>query len=131
MPAASNDRSGDGFSFILKLADRRTLCWRGVFRRSFKERVLIIGAGEVGHTLAAKIAAHPEYRIDLIGFLDDGEPRRNGHGAMKDGFVGFSTARIAGTTGGRTRRQIVDDTALHLRNAARRGAKRAAKSPGV
>ena len=33
-------------------------------RRSFKERVLIIGAGEVGHTLAAKIAAHREYRID-------------------------------------------------------------------
>ncbi|NLE23136.1 MAG: sugar transferase [Actinobacteria bacterium] len=48
-------------------------------RRSFKERVLIIGAGEVGHTLAAKIAAHPEYRIELVGFLDDGEPRHNGH----------------------------------------------------
>lgn len=48
-------------------------------RSSFKERVLIIGAGEVGHTVAAKVAAHPEYRIDLIGFLDDGEPRRNGH----------------------------------------------------
>ena len=42
--------------------------------------MLIIGAGEVGHTLAAKIAAHPEYRIELVGFLDDGEPRRNGHG---------------------------------------------------
>jgi exopolysaccharide biosynthesis polyprenyl glycosylphosphotransferase len=47
-------------------------------RASFKERVLIIGAGEVGHTLAAKIAAHPEYRIEVVGFLDDGEPRRNG-----------------------------------------------------
>jgi exopolysaccharide biosynthesis polyprenyl glycosylphosphotransferase len=47
-------------------------------RASFKERVLIIGAGEVGHTLAAKIAAHPEYRIKVVGFLDDGEPRRNG-----------------------------------------------------
>ena len=46
-------------------------------RRSFKERVLIIGAGEVGHTLAGKIAAHPEYRISLVGFLDDGEPRSN------------------------------------------------------
>jgi exopolysaccharide biosynthesis polyprenyl glycosylphosphotransferase len=50
-------------------------------RASFRERVLIIGAGEVGHTLAAKIAAHPEYRIELIGFLDDGEPRRNGSAA--------------------------------------------------
>ena len=45
-------------------------------RPSFQERVLIIGAGEVGHTVAAKIAGHPEYRIDLLGFLDDGEPRQ-------------------------------------------------------
>jgi exopolysaccharide biosynthesis polyprenyl glycosylphosphotransferase len=48
-------------------------------RASFQERVLIIGAGEVGHTLAAKISNHHEYRIKLVGFLDDGEPRRNGH----------------------------------------------------
>jgi exopolysaccharide biosynthesis polyprenyl glycosylphosphotransferase len=47
-------------------------------RTSFQERVLIIGAGEVGNTLAAKIACHPEYRIRLVGFLDDGEPRVNG-----------------------------------------------------
>ena len=57
-------------------------------RRSFKERVLIIGAGEVGHTLAAKIAAHPEYRIELVGFLDDGEPRRNGHGGAAVPVIG-------------------------------------------
>ncbi len=50
-------------------------------RPSFHERVLIVGAGEVGHTVAAKIAGHPEYRIDLVGFLDDGEPRHNGHEA--------------------------------------------------
>jgi exopolysaccharide biosynthesis polyprenyl glycosylphosphotransferase len=61
-------------------------------RPSFQERVLIIGAGEVGHTVAAKIAGHPEYRIDLIGYLDDGEPRHNGRegpplpviGALRD-----------------------------------------------
>ena len=47
-------------------------------RPSFHERVLIIGAGQVGHSVAAKIAGHREYRIDLVGFLDDGEPRRNG-----------------------------------------------------
>jgi len=57
-------------------------------RRSFKERVLIIGAGEVGHTLAAKITAHPEYRIELIGFLDDGEPRRNGRSVPKMSVIG-------------------------------------------
>ncbi len=49
-------------------------------RPAFQERVLIIGAGEVGHTIAAKISAHPEYHIKLVGFLDDGEPRRNGDG---------------------------------------------------
>jgi exopolysaccharide biosynthesis polyprenyl glycosylphosphotransferase len=47
-------------------------------RSSFKERVLIVGAGEVGHALAAKIEAHAEYRIQLVGFLEDGEPLRNG-----------------------------------------------------
>jgi exopolysaccharide biosynthesis polyprenyl glycosylphosphotransferase len=57
-------------------------------RASFRERVLIIGAGEVGHTLAAKIAAHAEYRIELVGFLDDGEPRRNGTSAPAIPVIG-------------------------------------------
>ena len=35
-------------------------------RAAFQERVLIIGAGEVGHTLAAKIGKHAEYRICLL-----------------------------------------------------------------
>jgi exopolysaccharide biosynthesis polyprenyl glycosylphosphotransferase len=51
-------------------------------RASFVERTLIIGAGEVGHTLAAKIVKHPEYRLRLVGFLDDGEPRRGKHGHL-------------------------------------------------
>lgn len=51
-------------------------------RAAFTERTLIIGAGEVGHTLAAKIAKHPEYRLDLVGFLDDGEARRGNNGAV-------------------------------------------------
>ena len=55
----------------------RAVVWR---RPAFAERVLIVGAGTVGHTLAAKIAKHPEYRIDLIGFLEDGEPMPNGTG---------------------------------------------------
>ena len=57
-------------------------------RGSFQERVLIIGAGEVGHTLAAKIDKHPEYRIELVGFLDDGEPRRNGDGGPPVPVIG-------------------------------------------
>ncbi len=49
-------------------------------RESFAERTLIVGAGEVGHTLVDKIAKHPEYRLEVVGFLDDGEPLRNGNG---------------------------------------------------
>ncbi len=76
-------------------------------RRSFKERVLIIGAGEVGHTLAAKIAAHREYRIDLIGFLDDGEPRRNGHGGPEVKVIGALDDLDAIVAGQRVDRVIV------------------------
>jgi exopolysaccharide biosynthesis polyprenyl glycosylphosphotransferase len=50
--------------------------------------VLIIGAGEVGHTLAAKIGKHAEYRMKLVGFLDDGEPRRNGNGGAHVPIIG-------------------------------------------
>ena len=57
-------------------------------RAAFKERVLIIGAGEVGHTLAAKIGKHAEYRMKLVGFLDDGEPRRNGNGHVRVPIIG-------------------------------------------
>src|SRR5450756_2486057 len=57
-------------------------------RPAFQERVLIIGAGEVGHTMAAKISKHPEFHIKLVGFLDDGEPRRNGSGGPHLPVVG-------------------------------------------
>jgi len=57
-------------------------------RPAFQERVLIIGAGEVGHTVAAKISKHPEFRIKLVGFLDDGEPRRNGDGGPPVPVIG-------------------------------------------
>src|SRR5665811_668764 len=57
-------------------------------RAAFQERVLIIGAGEVGHTLAAKIGKHREYRMKLVGFLDDGEPRGNGNGGAHVPVIG-------------------------------------------
>jgi exopolysaccharide biosynthesis polyprenyl glycosylphosphotransferase len=63
----------------------RLLLWS---RESFQERVVIVGAGEVGHTVAAKIGKHPDYRIRLVGFLDDGEPRRNGHGGANTPLIG-------------------------------------------
>ncbi len=35
------------------------------------QQTLIVGAGEVGQTLARKIRKHPEYNLSLVGFLDD------------------------------------------------------------
>jgi len=46
--------------------------------KGFRERTLIIGAGSVGQTVAAKMANHPDYCCDLVGFLDDGQPRAIG-----------------------------------------------------
>ena len=57
-------------------------------RATFDERVLIIGAGQVGHSVAAKFAKHPEYRAKLVGFLDDGEPLANGDGGPPARILG-------------------------------------------
>jgi exopolysaccharide biosynthesis polyprenyl glycosylphosphotransferase len=67
-----------------RLISRRTI-WSTA---ALQERVLILGAGEVGHMLAAKISKHPEYRMTLVGFLDDGEPRSNGDGGPPLPMIG-------------------------------------------
>ncbi len=50
---------------------------RSVSHRSltFLQNTLIIGAGEVGQLVARKILHHPEYGMNLVGFVD-GEPRQ-------------------------------------------------------
>jgi exopolysaccharide biosynthesis polyprenyl glycosylphosphotransferase len=35
-------------------------------------RTLIVGAGAVGRMVQRKIAAHPEYGLEVVGFVDDG-----------------------------------------------------------
>jgi exopolysaccharide biosynthesis polyprenyl glycosylphosphotransferase len=42
--------------------------------------VLVVGAGEVGHLVAAKLRRRGDLHMDVVGFLDDGEPRSNGDG---------------------------------------------------
>ncbi len=69
---------------VFRLISRRTI-WSSA---ALQERVLIIGAGEVGHMLAGKISKHPEYRMILVGFLDDGEPRSNGDGGPALPMIG-------------------------------------------
>ena len=49
-----------------------------VIRRTptYVQRTIIVGAGDVGQLIARKIMHHPEYGINLIGFVDDPRPRR-------------------------------------------------------
>ena len=45
---------------------------RTLTRRSaaYAMRTLVVGAGEIGQLVARKIGQHPEYRLDLVGFVD-------------------------------------------------------------
>jgi hypothetical protein len=74
-----------------------------------------------------------KWLVNLFVFAPRAVDRRFAHArawraGMKDGFVGFSSGRIGAGADGRTRRQIVEQTAAHLRDAARRGATRSSGS---
>jgi len=59
-----------GLSVILIVAFRslaRTLCKRTPL---FWQNTIIVGAGEIGQLLARKITNHPEYQLNLVGFID-------------------------------------------------------------
>ena len=43
-------------------------------RRSTLQNTVIVGAGDVGQLVARKVLQHPEYGINLVGFVDD-DPR--------------------------------------------------------
>jgi exopolysaccharide biosynthesis polyprenyl glycosylphosphotransferase len=55
----------------LARAGARGLC-RG--RLSYLQNTMVVGAGDVGQLVARKILQHPEYGINLVGFVDD-EPK--------------------------------------------------------
>jgi thymidylate kinase len=76
-----------------------------------------------------------KWLVNLFSFAPRAADRqfvlaRDAQATAKDGFVGFVAARIAGRADDRSRRQIVDQTATHLRTAAqrRKPAKSAKKS---
>ncbi len=39
-------------------------------RNTYAESAVIVGAGDVGQLVARKLLHHPEYGIDLVGFVD-------------------------------------------------------------
>lgn len=51
---------------------------RAVCRRSvaYLQNTLIVGAGDVGQTIAKKLLKHPEYGINLVGFVDSNPKER-------------------------------------------------------
>jgi exopolysaccharide biosynthesis polyprenyl glycosylphosphotransferase len=63
----------------------RALCRRSV---AYLQNTIIIGAGDVGQTIARKLLNHPEYGINLVGFVDDDPKARRedlGHLALLGG----------------------------------------------
>jgi exopolysaccharide biosynthesis polyprenyl glycosylphosphotransferase len=59
------------------LAIAATITFRAVARMycrrhiSYLQNTIIVGAGEVGQSIARKLLKHPEYGINLVGFVDD------------------------------------------------------------
>jgi exopolysaccharide biosynthesis polyprenyl glycosylphosphotransferase len=44
-------------------------------RPSYVQNTVIVGAGDVGQAIATKLLRHPEYGVNVVGFVD-GEPER-------------------------------------------------------
>ena len=53
---------------------------RGWCRRSaaYQQNTIIVGAGHVGQLVARKLMKHPEYGINLVGFVDESPRERRG-----------------------------------------------------
>jgi exopolysaccharide biosynthesis polyprenyl glycosylphosphotransferase len=62
----------------------RALC-RG--RLSYVQNTIVVGAGDVGQLVARKILQHPEYGINLVGFVDD-QPKERAPGLNHLTLVG-------------------------------------------
>lgn len=53
----------------------RTYCRRQI---AYIQNAVIVGAGDVGQLVARKFLNHPEYGINLVGFIDDNPKERRG-----------------------------------------------------
>jgi exopolysaccharide biosynthesis polyprenyl glycosylphosphotransferase len=53
----------------------RVWCRRSVV---YLQNTIIVGAGDVGQLIARKLLQHPEYGINLVGFVDDHPKERRG-----------------------------------------------------
>jgi exopolysaccharide biosynthesis polyprenyl glycosylphosphotransferase len=62
----------------------RAFCRR---RITYLQNTVIVGAGEVGQTIARKFLHHPEYGINLVGFVD-AAPKERGRGLAHLSLLG-------------------------------------------
>jgi exopolysaccharide biosynthesis polyprenyl glycosylphosphotransferase len=54
----------------------RRLCRRS---RSYIQNTLILGAGDIGQLIARKLVKHPEYGLNVVGFIDRDPKARRGY----------------------------------------------------
>jgi FlaA1/EpsC-like NDP-sugar epimerase len=54
---------------------------RGFARRHdwYRQNTVIVGAGDIGQLIARKVVQHPEYGLELVGFVD-ADPKAGRHG---------------------------------------------------
>jgi exopolysaccharide biosynthesis polyprenyl glycosylphosphotransferase len=81
--AAVTNRADPGFARLLgfwlfaivAISTTRAIA-RAVARRNlaYVQNTIIVGAGEVGQLVAKKLVQHPEYGLNIVGFVDD-EPK--------------------------------------------------------
>jgi exopolysaccharide biosynthesis polyprenyl glycosylphosphotransferase len=69
----------------------RSFCRR---RLAYLQNAVIVGAGEVGQLVARKLLQHPEYGINLVGFVDS-DPKERPPGLEHVNVLG-STDRLLG-----------------------------------
>ncbi len=63
---------------VLVLSGRATVRALARRRQSYVQNTVIVGAGETGQLIARKLLQHPEYGINLVGFVDaEPKPRRS------------------------------------------------------
>lgn len=62
---------------LLRVA-ARALCRR---HPAYVQKTLIVGAGAIGQSIARKIRKHPEYGLDVVGFIDTETPSRSDSGS--------------------------------------------------
>ena len=62
---------------------------RGVARRhlAYVQNTIIVGAGDVGQLVAKKLRQHPEYGLNLVGFVDD-QPKTRSEGLTDIALLG-------------------------------------------